>query len=215
MEDAPPVGPGDASPARAQGVDVQRGQGDSLAAEPVFLGYEGLAALDESDIEAGPAHVGDDVVLDSVRSGHPARGDGGRGRTREQGGSGPPRGDGGGHDPAVGAHDEEGAPEAESAKRAVELLQIFLDDGTDIGVEGAGAHSLKEANLGQEFRGDGQKRLGERFAYDLGRPLFVLRIRPGVHEAKGDRLGALRPEPQGLLVHTGLVEGFEFGPGLI
>ena len=86
---------------------------------------------------------------------------------------------------------------------------IAFDRRTDVGVDDGGGCAFVLELLGQHVDREGDERAGVRFAEDLARPPFVVRVREGVEVADRDRLDAGGPDPFRPRPHPGLVEGAE------
>ena len=97
-------------------------------------------------------------------------------------------------------------PHAEPAQLLLEPADVAGDLRADVGVEADGREALVLPVLRQHLGRDGQERLWELLADDLGDALLVLRVQEGEQEAHRDRLDARLLQLADLLARLLVVE---------
>ncbi len=182
------VEPGDAAATRAHRLEPHHRQPQRIAADAPLLGDGHLAVAHQGDIGAGAADVEGDQVA-SVREAADmlSRDDAGR-RPREEHRHRLPTRHACRGNAAPGLHQVE--PALALGQPGRELVDVVLDLGAHIGVEGsaAGALVLAEHRVHFARERNGQARAGG--ADDLGGSALVLRVGVGVEKADGEGLDA-------------------------
>ncbi len=186
-ERAAPVRVGDRSAAGADRVDVDDGQPDGEFPDPALVGPAD-GPLDERDVGRGPAHVEADDVGEA---GRPAEDPGSDDPPGRPGKGGPDR-----LDPGPGRRDVAFVrlhdPQLRPSDAAIELAEVAVHDGHEVGVDGRRRRPLELAVLGQEPARDGEEQ--PRLLELPGHDLLVRRVGVGVEETDGDGLGARAPD---------------------
>jgi hypothetical protein len=151
VEDPARVDPGNRSATGAQGVDVDAGQRHLAAAHRLIAGEVGLAALEQRDVGAGPAHVeGDEIALADHPRAVGATGDAARGAREDRPCGEANRVGDGGH-AAVRLHDEHAAAIAGFRQARLEPAQVPGEHRAHVGVHHGGAEALVLLDLRQHL----------------------------------------------------------------
>ena len=212
-EDPAAVDVGDRAAAGADRVDVDhrdhRLVGADLGVEQVL--HAQAALLREADVRRRAAHVErDHVVVAGLLAGPDAADDAGDRSGHEQV-HGPRDGALGRRHAARGRHQVQLRPDVQLLELLLEPPDVARDLRPDVRVEAHGGEALVLAVLRQHLRGDGEKRLGELLADELGHALLVLRVEEREQEADGDRLDPRRLQLAHALPRALLVERHEHG----
>ena len=182
--------------------------GSATLARPdrLVAGEMRLAALEQRDVGAGPAHVeGDEVALAEQARGVPAPRDA-AGRAREDGARGQAHRVRDGRDAAVRLHDQHVALVARLAQPRAQVAQVAAEDRAHVGIHHGGAEALVLLDLREHVGGERHVGVGQQPREELSRLPLVAGIAVGVQVADRDRADSRGAQPADRRLRRGLRE---------
>ncbi len=215
-EGATLVDPRHAAAARANGLDVGRGEHDGVAVLHVpLVGGLDVPLVREGDVGARAPHVQADGVLEPALLGDEGAGDGPCRRPRV--------GDPGGveghglhrHDAAPGVHGEYVPCVSLAGQPSGEVRQVLHDHGRQGRVDDRGGGPLVLEHLREDFVGAADEGVGVLLRHDLPHAGLVGPVHVGVDEGDGDGLDVPLAEDAYGLPSLRLVQGRDDIPRVV
>ena len=194
LQRAGAIDPGDGAAAGGDGLDVEAGEAQRLAADGALAHRAGLALGDDREIRRGAAHVeGHEIAAAEAPAQLAARDDAGGGaREHHMGGIGPRRSRR--RHPAIAAHQPQGTARPDIRQLRLDVAEIAVDHHTDISGKGGGIGAGIFLHLRIDGAGEIERQAGKGARQSPGQPALVAILEKGEVEADCDRLRLERAE---------------------